>query len=58
VKQEVFKHDKGQCVICDANDQLHFDHDFPFSKGGASITPANVRILCTRHNLSKGARIE
>jgi hypothetical protein len=25
---------------------------------GASITPENVRILCARHNLSKGARIE
>ncbi len=58
VKQAVFKRDKGQCVICEARDHLHFDHDLPYSRGGASVTPDNVRILCARHNLSKGARIE
>ena len=58
VKQEVYKRDKGQCVICNATDQLHFDHDFPFSKGGTSILPGNVRILCARHNLAKSANIE
>ncbi len=58
VKQAVFKRDKGKCVICGANDNLHFDHDFPFSRGGASITPHNVRILCLRHNLAKSAKIE
>jgi hypothetical protein len=58
VKQAVFKRDSGCCVICGATDQLHFDHDFPFSKGGTSILPENVRILCARHNLEKSARIE
>jgi len=58
VKHEVFKRDKGKCVKCGAGDFLHFDHDLPYSKGGASITPENVRILCARHNLEKGARIE
>lgn len=58
VKQFVYKRDKGKCVVCGATTELHFDHDFPFSKGGASATPANVRLLCVRHNLSKGARIE
>ena len=58
VKQVVYKRDNGCCVICGANDQLHFDHDFPFSKGGTSILPGNVRILCARHNLEKSARIE
>ncbi|MCK9518709.1 MAG: HNH endonuclease [Dehalococcoidia bacterium] len=58
VKQEVYKRDKGRCVLCGSRDQLHFDHDLPFSKGGASATPANVRLLCARHNLSKGAKIE
>ena len=58
VKQEVFKRDSGRCVLCGAQDQLHFDHDLPFSKGGTSLTAQNVRILCARHNLSKGARIE
>ena len=58
VKQEVFKRDKGKCVICGASDQLHFDHDLPYSRGGTSITAENVRILCARHNLRKGAKIE
>jgi hypothetical protein len=58
VKQEVYRRDNGQCVICQARDHLHFDHDLPYSRGGAGITPENVRILCARHNLSKGARIE
>jgi hypothetical protein len=58
VKQAVYKRDKGQCVLCGAQDQLHFDHELPFSRGGASVLPENVRILCARHNLSKGARIE
>jgi hypothetical protein len=57
VKQEVFKRDAGQCAICGAKDNLHFDHDLPFSKGGASILPDNVRILCARHNLEKGSKI-
>lgn len=58
VKQEVFKRDKGQCQMCHATDNLHFDHDFPYSKGGTSLTPDNVRILCARHNLQKSDRIE
>lgn len=58
VKQAVYKRDKGRCVICGAEDQLHFDHDLPYSKGGTGLTPHNVRILCARHNLQKGARIE
>jgi 5-methylcytosine-specific restriction endonuclease McrA len=58
VKQAVFKRDKGQCVLCGSTDQLHFDHDLPYAKGGTGLMPENVRILCARHNLSKGARIE
>lgn len=58
VKQVVYKRDKGRCVICGAEDQLHFDHELPFSRGGTGLTPDNVRILCARHNLQKGARIE
>jgi hypothetical protein len=58
VKQVVFKRDKGRCVICGSPDQLHFDHELPYSKGGSGLTPANVRVLCARHNLGKGARIE
>jgi 5-methylcytosine-specific restriction endonuclease McrA len=40
-------------VTCGATDNLHFDHDVPFSKGGSSITPDNVKLLCARHNLEK-----
>ena len=58
VKQFVYKRDNGKCVICGSEDFLHFDHDFPYSKGGASVIPENVRILCARHNLAKSANIE
>jgi hypothetical protein len=36
---------------------LHFDHDIPFSKGGSSLTGANVRLLCAKHNLEKSDKI-
>jgi 5-methylcytosine-specific restriction endonuclease McrA len=58
VKQEVYKRDKGSCVLCGSQDHLHFDHDLPYSRGGASLTPDNVRLLCARHNLEKAAKIE
>jgi hypothetical protein len=58
VKQAVYKRDKGRCVECGATSELHFDHDFPHSKGGTGLTPDNIRILCARHNLSKGSRIQ
>jgi hypothetical protein len=58
VKQEVFKRDKGQCVMCGSRDELHFDHILPYSKGGTSLSPDNVQLLCARHNLEKGARIQ
>lgn len=58
VKQVVFKRDKSKCVICGSGDQLHFDHDLPYSRGGTSVLPENVRLLCARHNLQKSAKIE
>ena len=57
VKREVWARDGGRCLLCGASDDLHFDHEVPFSLGGASNV-ANVRLLCARHNLSKGAKIE
>jgi len=57
VKLEVWARDKGECVICHSKDNLHFDHDIPFSKGGASLTAKNVRILCAKHNLQKSDKI-
>lgn len=53
VKLAVWKRDGGKCVECGADDELHFDHDLPWSKGGTSITEANVQLLCARHNLQK-----
>ncbi|MBI2012232.1 HNH endonuclease [Candidatus Daviesbacteria bacterium] len=58
VKKEVWKRDKGRCVICGETKNLHFDHDLPFSKGGTSLTVKNVRLLCMKHNLQKSGRIE
>ena len=57
VKLAVWKRDGGKCVKCGASDELHFDHDLPWSKGGASITEENVQLLCARHNLEKHDRI-
>jgi hypothetical protein len=58
VKLEVWQRDGGKCAICGATDELHFDHVVPFSKGGTSLTPANVQLLCARHNIAKRDRIE
>ena len=57
VKLEVYKRDKGRCTTCGSNDNLHFDHIFPFSKGGTSLLAANIQLLCARHNLGKRDRI-
>lgn len=58
VKQEVWKRDRGQCVLCGSKQNLHFDHDLPFSLGGTSLSAKNIRLLCAGHNLAKAARIE
>ncbi len=58
VKQEVWKRDKGRCVLCGSTENMHFDHNLPFSKGGTSLTSKNVRLLCIKHNLQKSGRIE
>lgn len=57
VKLTVWARDGGRCVVCGAQDELHFDHVLPFSKGGTSLTAANVQLLCARHNLQKGAKL-
>ncbi len=58
VKLEVWKRDKGQCVQCGSTTNLHYDHIIPFSKGGSSLTAANIQLLCAKHNLFKHDRIE
>lgn len=58
IKFEVFKRDGGQCVLCGSDDNLHYDHDLPYSKGGTSLMTENIRLLCARHNLQKSNKIE
>jgi 5-methylcytosine-specific restriction endonuclease McrA len=58
VKLEVWTRDQGKCVVCGATDELHFDHDIPYSRGGASIVVDNVQLMCARHNLQKRDRIQ
>lgn len=58
VKLAVWKRDGGKCVTCGATDELHFDHIIPFSKGGTSLKAENIQLLCARHNLSKGSKLE
>ncbi|MGB2867059.1 MAG: HNH endonuclease signature motif containing protein [Bacteroidota bacterium] len=57
VKLEVWKRDHGRCVICGSDQNLHYDHDIPFSKGGSSLVAENVRLLCAKHNLEKSDKI-
>jgi 5-methylcytosine-specific restriction endonuclease McrA len=57
VKVEVWRRDGGKCVQCGSSKKLHFDHDIPFSKGGSSLTAANVRLLCAKCNLQKSDKI-
>jgi len=58
VKREVWKRDGGKCVLCGKTDNLHFDHDLPYSLGGTSILVENIQLLCAFHNLSKSNRIQ
>jgi len=57
VKIEVWRRDGGKCVRCGSKDNLHFDHDLPFSKGGSSILAKNIQLMCARHNLEKHNKI-
>lgn len=58
VKLEVWKRDGGKCTKCGSEEDLHFDHIIPWSKGGSSSTPENIQLLCEKHNLQKRDRIE
>jgi hypothetical protein len=43
VKLEAWKRDRGLCVICGSDENLHFDHIIPFSRGGSSLTADNIQ---------------
>lgn len=55
VRQAVARRDGNRCVGCGTKSNLHFDHVHPFSRGGQS-TVDNLRLLCERSNLAKGAK--
>ena len=58
VKVSVYARDKGRCVKCGSNKNLHYDHILPFSKGGSSTTVDNIQLLCAKCNLQKHDHIE
>ena len=45
VKLAVWKRDGGKCQRCGEQDELHFDHILPFSKGGTSLKAENVQLF-------------
>jgi hypothetical protein len=57
VRAEVTWRDKGRCVKCGSEDDLHLDHIVPWSKGGPAIV-GNLQLLCRPCNLAKGDRLE
>lgn len=57
VKTFVWDRDGGKCVNCDSRDGIHFDHILPFSRGGSSLLPVNIQLLCEKCNLSKSASL-
>lgn len=59
IKRIVWERDGGKCSFpgCGSKENLHFDHIIPWSKGGSSIDPKNIQILCGKHNLKKSDKI-
>ena len=57
VKLDVWKRDKGKCVLCGNHQNLHFDHIIPYSQGGSSLLAKNIQLLCAKHNLQKRDKI-
>lgn len=57
---EILKRDNFKCALCgnspatDPRCRLHVDHIMPHSRGGKTV-PANLRALCGRCNLGRGA---
>lgn len=57
VKAAVWERDSGKCVLCGSTQQLEYDHNIPFSRGGSN-TMSNIRILCKVCNRRKSKKIE
>jgi 5-methylcytosine-specific restriction endonuclease McrA len=44
-RTEVWKRDRGRCVICGSNQELKFKHIVSISKGGQEVAE-NIRLVC------------
>ena len=56
LKVQVLMRDGNKCRLCGitvTGNDIHFDHIFPWSKGGET-TLENLQVLCKPHNLAKG----
>jgi hypothetical protein len=53
VKIQVSVRDQGRCVQCGSDEDLHYDHKIPWSKGGTN-TDNNIQLLCGTCNRRKG----
>lgn len=56
VKLVVWVRDRGSCVLCGSQQDLHFDHVIPVAKGGGN-SEQNIQILCKLCNLKKSDKI-
>jgi len=52
----VWNRDGGQCVRCNSEQDLEYDHMIPLSKGGSN-SYKNLQLLCRKCNRSKSAKI-
>ena len=56
IMDAVWNRDGGQCVKCNSNQDLEFDHMIPLSKGGSNRY-RNLQLLCVKCNRSKSDNI-
>lgn len=61
VRAAVWFRDRGKCELCNqptpTGQPWHLDHITPWSAGGSDTT-TNLRVLCERHNMDRGNRID
>jgi hypothetical protein len=61
VRVAVWLRDRGKCELCGdrtpEGQPWHLDHIVPWSAGGSDAT-TNLRVLCERHNMDRGNRVD